>query len=71
VAEQVVLRRRHRTTKRLVGEAWAEERALLRPIPGRILNRLGSPVTLSLPASIVNLPQRQLGERVEIPDLAE
>ena len=34
---EVVGARRHRTTKRVVAEAWAEERALLRPIPGRIL----------------------------------
>jgi len=34
---EVVGSRRHRTTGRIVAEAWAEERALLRPIPGRIL----------------------------------
>ncbi len=33
---EVVGTRRHRTTGRIVAEAWAEERALLRPIPERI-----------------------------------
>ena len=30
-ATEVVAMRRHRTTKRIVGEAWTEERALLLP----------------------------------------
>jgi transposase len=34
---EVVGPRRHRTTRRIVAEAWAEELALLRPIPERIL----------------------------------
>src|SRR5207244_8810404 len=35
---EVVLHRRHRTTRRVVGEAWADERALLTPIPARVLD---------------------------------
>ena len=69
--EQIVLRRRHRTTKRVVGEAWAEERPRLRPIPERILLGLGNPVILPLPATAVDLEQRRLGDRVELRDLAE
>ena len=69
--EQIVLGRRHRTTKRLVGEAWAEERPLLRPIPARILNRLGNSVIVPLPASVYDARLRELGEQVEVRDLAE
>jgi transposase len=35
---EVIAPRRHRTTGRVVAEAWAEERPLLRPIPARILH---------------------------------
>lgn len=69
--EQIVLRRRHRTTKRIVGEAWAEERGLLRPIPERILAGLGSPMVVPLPPPVVDLKLRRLGEHVQLRDLAE
>jgi transposase len=69
--EQIVLGRRHRTTKRLVSEAWAEERPLLRPIPARILNGLGNSVLVPLPASVYDACLRELGEQVEVRDLAE
>ena len=69
--EQVVLRRRHRTTKRIVGEAWLEEQPQLRPIPERILHSLGNPVIVPLPATAVDAEQRRLGEQVELRDLAE
>jgi hypothetical protein len=35
-----VATRRHRTTGRVVGEAWEQERALLREIPTRIVSSL-------------------------------
>jgi transposase len=69
--EQIVARRRHRTTKQIVGEAWAAERLQLRPIPERILGGLGSPVILPLPSTVVDLQLRRLGEQVEVRDLAE
>jgi transposase len=69
--EQIVLGRRHRTTKQLVGQAWAEERPLLRPIPARILSGLGNPVLVPLPASVYDSRVRELGEQVEVRDLAE
>ena len=69
--EQIVLQRRHRTTKRIVGEAWAEERVLLRPIPERILASPGNSVIVPLPAPVVDLQLRRLGERVEVRDLSE
>jgi transposase len=69
--EEVVLKRRHRTTKRVVGEAWQEERELLRPIPERILASFGSSVIVAMPASVVDLQLRRLGEHVDVRDLAE
>lgn len=69
--EEIVLRRRHRTTKRVVGEAWQEELKVLRPIPERILASFGSPVILAMPATVVDFQQRRLGEHVDIRDLAE
>ena len=69
--EETVLPRRHRTTGRLVGEAWAEERPLLRAIPRRILAGLGSPVVVPLPSSVGDNRLRKLGEQVEVRDLVE
>lgn len=70
--EDIVLARRHRTTGRLVGEAWDEEREALRPIPDRLLNRLdGADKVLTLPASPSSEPLHRQGEAVEVRDLAE
>jgi transposase len=72
---EIVLPRRHRTTARIVGDAWAEEKEVLRPIPARVLSRLagddGIPTPpCSLP-TVIDLEQRRRGEHVEIRDLAE
>jgi len=70
--EEVVLVRRHRTTGRIVGEAWADERPRLDPIPPRIL--AGLPVAPALavaPAVVIDLEQRRRGEHVQVRDLAE
>jgi transposase len=69
--EQIVVRRRHRTTKQIVGEAWAAERRQLRSIPERILGGLGSPVILPLASPVVDLQLRRLGEQVEVRNLSE
>lgn len=69
--DEVVLERRHRTTKRVVGEAWQEERHFLRPIPERILASFGSPVIVALPAAVVDLQVRRLGEHVDVRNLTE
>jgi transposase len=69
--EQVVLERGHRTTKRVVGEAWTEEQACLRPIPARIMARLDRPGAVSLAENVIDLRQRGAGEHVEMRDLAE
>ena len=69
--EEVVLEHRHRTTKRVVGEAWQEEHQLLRPISERIRASDGNPVIVALAASVVDLQLRRLGEHVDVRDLAE
>lgn len=38
-SQEVVGTRRHRTTRRIVADAWIEEQPLLRPIPSRLLER--------------------------------
>jgi hypothetical protein len=63
--QEVVLRRRHRTTKRIVGYAWADERPLLRAIPERLLAKYTANLSV-LPLAVVNNEQRQLGEVVQI-----
>jgi transposase len=37
-ALEVVAKRRHRTTGRVIGEAWEQERGLLREIPDRVVS---------------------------------
>jgi transposase len=69
--ELTVLGRRHRTTQRVVGEAWLEERAQLRPIPERILAGFDNPVIVPLPSALHDLQLRRLGEQVQVRDLAE
>ena len=69
--QQIVVGRQHRTTKRVVGEAWVEEQPLLRPIPARILNGLGNPVIVPLPTAVYDARVRELGDEVEVRDLAE
>jgi transposase len=67
--EQVVLPRVHRTTKRRVGDAWLEERPLLRALPAHLLP--SDPVRPLHARSVIDLNQRRLGEVVEMRELAE
>src|SRR5204863_870439 len=57
------------------GDAWTEERAILRPIPARVLNRLVGDDALPTPPcslpTVIDLEQRRRGEHVEVRDLAE
>ncbi len=69
--EEVVCQRRHRTTGKVVGEAWEEELGLLRPIPARVLAGMETPSLTVLSSKGPDPEQRQLGERVEVRDLAE
>jgi hypothetical protein len=70
--DEIVLKRTHRTTGRIVGEAWDEERSILTPIPARILagfsSHSGVPPT---PPSVIDLAQRRAGEQVQQRKLAE
>jgi transposase len=69
---EVVLIRRHRTTGRIVGEAWAEERPHLEPIPARLLAAPPAGRRMSPPAArILDMEQRRRGEHVQVRDLAE
>lgn len=64
-ALEVVATRRHRTTGRVIGKAWEEERALLREIPERIVSSLQGE-RLEAPASVIDLSTlRSAGEVVE------
>jgi transposase len=69
--EEVVLKRRHRTTRRVVGDAWTEEREGLRPIPARILARLDRPGAVAFAENVIDLQQRGAGDHVQVRDLAE
>ena len=70
--QEVVLIRRHRTTRRIVGEAWAEERPVLAPVPPHLLARLAAaPVVAPSRPRLIDLEQRRQGEHVQVRDLAE
>jgi transposase len=66
--QEIILPRRHRTTRRIIGEAWTEERALLCPVPARLLH---APTPPALPSSVIDLTAHRLGEHVQVRDLAE
>jgi transposase len=67
---EVVLPRRHRTTGQVVGEAWAAERPLLRPIPDRVVAAVTAGRSVTAPtAAVIDVTARLVGEQVEIRDL--
>ena len=69
--QEVVLKRKHRTTKRVVGEAWLDERLQLRAVAERVLAKY----TVNLPVVPVRVAtdhiQRQLGEVVQLRSLSD
>jgi transposase len=72
-ALEVVATRRHRTTGRIVGEAWAEERPLLVPVARRLVARAEGLETLPaiVPVPVPAGPRLPLvGETVETRPLA-
>jgi hypothetical protein len=71
-ATEVVAARRHRTTGRIVGEAWAAERGLLTPVSRRLLARIEGQDTLVPLPDPIRAPQMPaaLGEAVEVRPLA-
>lgn len=68
--QEVVLVRRHRTTQRVVGEAWLEERQLLGGVPERVRAKYVSN-TITMPSTAASAEQRALGEVVQLRDLRE
>ena len=68
----VVATRRHRTTKRVVGEAWEAERPLLTPVSRRLLARVAGEATLVPVPAPARAPQTAaaVGEAVEVRPLA-
>jgi transposase len=63
-ASEVVAARRHRTTRRIVGEAWAQECALLTHIPERLLGHAAGRTTER--SNVVDLTRvREAGATVE------
>jgi len=71
-ALDVVATRRHRTTGRVVGEAWAAERGLLTPVSRRLLARMDGQRTLVPVPGPISGPQTAAvaGEAVEVRPLA-
>jgi transposase len=71
-AVEVVAARRHRTTQRIVGEAWAAERPLLTPVSRRLLARFeGQDSLVAVPAPATARSRLVVpGERVEVRPLA-
>ena len=71
--EEIVSARRHRTTGRLIGDAWEEERPTLTEIPPRILAAQAGTDAVSPPpcTTVIDLEQHRRGERVQARDLAE
>jgi transposase len=65
-----VLPRRHRTTKRMIGEAWAEERRLLTPVPRHLLERFAGEDAARPVLHVVDAAQRQLGDSVDVRPLS-
>jgi hypothetical protein len=68
--QEVVLERCHRTTKRVTGRAWLEEREQLTVIPGRVRTRYAANLVV-LPATVTSAEQRRVGEVVQLRDLRE
>ncbi len=69
--EERVLPRRHRTTQRIIGEAWAEERRLLSQVPAHLLQRLAGEGEVRPVLDIVDAGLRRAGEVVEVRALAD
>ena len=69
--EERVLPHRHRTTHRVVAEAWEDERRLLTPIPAHVFPRLAGEGEVRPVLDIVDAQLRRAGEVVEVRPLAD
>lgn len=68
--QERILPRRHRTTQRIIGEAWTEERHLLTAVPRHLLERFAGDDGARAALHVVDAGQRQLGEHVEVRPLS-
>ena len=69
--QEVVLKRRHRTTKRVVGEAWLDERLQLRAVPERLLAKYSAQLPVVPMAGAADRGQRRLGDVVQLRMLSD
>jgi transposase len=69
--EEVVMPRRHRTTKRVIGDAWRDEQRLLTPIAEHVLQRFAGDGAVHPVLHVVEAEQRALGEHVDVRGLDE
>jgi transposase len=67
---EVVATRRHRTTKLIVGEAWATEKPLLTPVSRRLLASVEGISAIPGPAAEAPRPRALSGQTVEVRSLA-
>ncbi len=68
---EVVMPRRHRTTKRVIAEAWREELRLLAPVPEHLLQRFCGDGDAHPVLHVVDHAQRELGDHVDVRPLSE
>jgi transposase len=68
---EVILPRRHRTTGRIIGGAWTEERRLLTPVPAHLLERFTGDGDARPVLHVIDAAQRQLGEQVDVRPLSD
>jgi len=69
--DEVVMPHRHRTTGRIVAEAWADEKPRLTPVPQHVLDRYAGDGVARPVLTVVDRSQRLLGDHVEVRSLHE
>ena len=67
---EVVMPRRHRTTKRVIVEAWNQERRLLVAVPNHLIQRFTGDGDASPVLHVTDPGQRHIGEHVEMRPLS-
>jgi transposase len=67
---EVVMPRRHRTTKRVIAEAWHEEQRLLVAVPNHLIQRFTGDGDAQPVLQVAEVAHRQLGEHVEVRPLS-
>ena len=67
---EVVMPRRHRTTKRVIAEAWHEEQRLLVAVPNHLIQRFTGDGEAQPVLQVADVAHRRLGEHVEVRPLS-